>query len=130
MKTNNWDKGLQEDYNNMTKELGRLVLVYPRVDELTYEGQSGEESGMEPGQYEYVFLQELDSEHEVIASGQMDVGDVRFTFQHDSVVEEEGYVSPDEGNTLYKVLRITKVRNQTNNEVIYIKAFGRKLPRR
>lgn len=130
MNQNIWDKGLKQDFDNMTKELGRLVLVYPRQEELTYEGQSNEESGMYPGTFEFVFLQELDSEHEVIASGELAVGDVRFTFRSNSVVEEEGFVSPDKGQTFYKVLRITKVRNQSNNEILYIKAFGRKLPRR
>ena len=122
---------MQEDYNNMTHELGRECIVYPRDDELTYEGQENEDSELGNGVREIVFLQELDSEHEVIASGQMDVGDVNLTFKSDSIAEEEGYVSPDIDSTIkYKILRLTKVRNQSNNAIMYIKGFGKKVPNR
>jgi len=127
---NRFDIGMQEDFNNMTEELGREVLVYPRVDELTYEGQEDENSGRGTGVTEVVFLQELDTQHEMIASGEMKVGDVRFTFKSDSIAEEEGYVSPDSGTTFYKILQFTKVRNQNNNVISYIKAFGKKVPNR
>ena len=126
---NQFDIGMQEDFNNMTQELGREVTVYPRSNDLTYEGQEDTASGLGSGVTEVVFLQELDTEHEVIASGQMDVGDVRFTFKDDTVAEEEGYVSPD-GTIMYKILRLTKVRNQTNNVISYVKAFGKKVPNR
>ena len=121
---------MQEDFDNMTAELGRTCTVYPRSDDLTYEGQEGTSSGLDTGVSETVFLQELDSEHEVVASGQMDVGDVHFTFQNDTVAEEEGYVSPDSGTTNYKILRLTKVKNQNNNVIIYVKGFGKKVPNR
>jgi len=127
---NRWDVGIQEDFNNMTKDLGRECTVYPRDDDLTYEGQEDTSSGLGTGVIEIVFLQELDTEHEMIAQGQMDVGDVRFAFLSDSIVEEEGYVSPDSGTTMYKVLKLTKVRNQQNNVIEYIKAFGKKVPNR
>jgi len=127
---NLWDKGLQTDFNNMTKELGRRVLVYKRDDEMSYEGQSDENSTVEPAISEIVFLQELDTEHEMIASGQMNIGDVRFTFQDNSIAEEEGFVSPDDGTTMYKILKLSKVRNQSTNAIMYIKAFGKKIPGR
>ena len=127
---NYWDNQMQEDFNNMTYELGRSCTVYPRDDDLTYEGQEDTSSGLGTGVSETVFLQELDSEHEVITAGQMDVGDVHMTFRHDTVAVEEGYVSPDSGTTLYKILRITKVKNQNNNVITYVKAFGKKVPNR
>ena len=127
---NRFDIGMQEDFDNMTTELGREVTVYPRADVLTYESQESTDSGLGDGVTEVVFLQELDSEHEMVASGQMNVGDVRFEFLSDSSVEEEGYVSPDTGTTNYKVLKLTKVKNQTNNVIIRIKAFGKKVPNR
>jgi len=127
---NQFDVGMEEDFNNMTYELGREVLVYTRDDVLTYEAQEGTGSGLNTGVTEVVFLQELDSQHEMVASGEMKVGDVRFTFQSDSIVEEEGYVSPDDGITQYKVLSLTKVKGQTNDTVTYIKAFGKKIPNR
>lgn len=127
---NVWDKGLKTDFNNMTKELGRRVLVYKRDDELTYESQEDENSVKEPGVSEIVFLQELDTEHEMVAAGQMNVGDVRFTFQDNTVAEEEGFVSPDNGVTFYKILKLTKVRNQSNNSILFVKAFGKKVPNR
>jgi len=127
---NNWDIGIQEDFNNMTTELGRECLIYSRINVLTYESQEGEGSGLAPGIKEIVFLQELDSTHEMVQAGQMDVGDLRFEFLSDSIVEPECYVSPDEGITMYKILKITKVQNQSNNAVLYIKGLGKKVPNR
>lgn len=114
----------------MTKDLGRECIVYPREDDLNYEGQEGTSSGLGTGVREIVFLQELDSQHEVIATGQLDVGDVKFAFLSNTVAEEEGYVSPDEGTTMYKILRITVVKNQQNDTIMYVKAFGKKTPGR
>lgn len=127
---NQFDVGMQEDFDNMTYELGREVTVYPRSDDLTYEGQEDTASGLGTGVTEVVFLQELDTQHEMIAAGQMDIGDVRFAFQNDTIAEEEGYVSPDGGTTLYKILKLTYVKNQTNNVISYVKAFGKKIPNR
>ena len=121
---------MQEDFDNMTAELGRTCLVYPRNDVVTYEGQENTSSGLSTGVSETVFMQELDSEHEMVSSGQMDVGDVHFTFQNDTVAEEEGYVSPDSGTTNYKILKLTKVKNQNSNVSIYVKGYGKKVPNR
>jgi len=114
----------------MTKDLGRECIVYPRVNELTYEGQEDTNSGYGTGVREIVFVQELDSEHEMNATGQLNIGDVRFCFLSDSSAVEEGFVSPDEGTTYYKILKLTKVRNQQNNVIEYIKAMGKKIPLR
>lgn len=129
MVNNRYDVGLQEDFDNMTKDLGRKVLVYPRDDELTYEGQtSGNIEGVPVS--EIVFLQEIDEENEMVASGQLSVGDVRFTFLHNTIAEEEGFVSPDSGVTFYKILKLTRVGNMQNNEKIFTKGFGKKIPKR
>ena len=130
MMNNQFDTGMQEDFDNMTFDLGREVLVYPRSDTITYESQQAEEEFLKTGVSEVVFLQELDTTHQMVQSGQMNVGDARFTFQHDSVAAEEGYVSPDGGKTMYKILQLTYVRGQTNDVISYIKAVGKKVPNR
>ena len=130
MVNNYWDYQMQEDFDNMTNELGRTCLVYPRDDDLSYEGQEDTASGLGTGASETIFMQELDSEHEMVASGQMNVGDVHLTFQNDTVAAEEGYVSPDSGTTMYKILKLTKVKNQNSNVSIYVKGYGKKVPNR
>lgn len=127
---NQFDVGMQQDFDNMTLDLGRDCLVYSRDDDLDYSGQEDENSGLKIGTTEVIFLQELDTKHEMIASGQMNVGDVRFAFQHNTIAEEEGYVSPDDGKTMYKIIHLTKVCGMNNNEITYVKAFGKKVPGR
>lgn len=127
---NQFDLGMQEDFDNMTYELGRECRVYLRKDDINYEGQEDTSSGLGTYMTEIVFLQELDTQHEMIKAGQMNVGDVRFTFQHSTIAEEEGYVTPDEGKTWYKILQLTDVGNQSNNVRTYMKAFGKKVPGR
>ncbi len=127
---NNWDFGLQQDFDIMTKELGREIIIFLRDDILTSEGQRTEEELALTGIVEVAFCQELDSTHEMIASGLMEVGDVKFQFLSNSCVEEEALVTPDEGITFYKVIKLTKVKNQNNNQVILIKAYGKKIPNR
>lgn len=129
---NRWDVGLKQDYDNMTKDIARdtPVLIFLRDDLLTSEGQRSEEEIAEKGIEETVFLQELDSTNEMVASGLLEVGDVRFEFLSDSIIENEALVTPDYGETFYKVMKMTKVKNQSNDYVIFIKAFGKKIPNR
>ena len=125
---NRYDSGIQEDYNNMTKELGREVTVQTRNDVLTYEGQEGESSGYNTGVTEIVFLQELDTTHEVVQSGEFKVGDVRLIFQADTIAEEEGRVVANSRN--YKIIKLNKIRGQTDDKILEVKAFGVKVPNR
>lgn len=125
---NNYDEGIQEDFDNMTEDLGREVEIFLRVNTLNYEGQEGEDSDLGPSNIETVFLQELDSTHEMVQSGQLNVGDVKLTFQHNSIAEEEGYIKAD-GN-IYKILKLTKLRGMNNNAILEIKGTGKKLPNR
>ena len=125
---NQYDVGAQEDFNNMTLELGREVTVYVRNDTLTYENQQSSDNFYDSGTKEIVFMQELNSKHEMVKSGQLNIGDVNFTFKSDSVAAEEGKVIAD--NKSYKIMLITKVQGMANNEILYIKAFGKKLPNR
>ena len=124
----NYDLGIMEDFDNMTYELGRELPVYPRRYFLSPESQEASEDTKDAAVTEVIFLQELDSKHEVVASGQYKVGDVRFTFMSDTVAEEEGYVV--DGDITYKILEFTKVKNQTNNVVMYVKSYGKKVPGR
>lgn len=143
MVNNYWDDGLQEDFTNMTNELGRNLLVYPRSNVVDYGGQESSSSGLGTPSYEKVFMQEMDSRHEVVQSGQLDVGDVRFFFTGNSIAEEEGYVFDTPSNlfplyfpihfgkiTKYKILQLTKVRNMSNNTIMYIRGYGAKIPER
>ena len=133
---NQYDVGAKEDFDNMTKELGLSVLVYPREESLEREGFEGDARNIEDNpmsaksipREEIVFLQELNSTHEAVASGIFKVGDVRFNFLADSIAEEEGYVVAN-GET-YKILELTRAKNMGSNIIMHIKAFGKKLPNR
>lgn len=117
----------------MTKEMGKEVLVYPRNESLEYSGYEGEShnikdnpmSAKSKGVKEIVFFQELNTEHEVVASGMFKVGDVKFNFMSNSIIEEEGYVV--NGAITYKVIELTKYGVDTITD---IRAFGKKLPNR
>jgi hypothetical protein len=125
---NNFDLDAQEDFNSMTEELGREVLVYPRVNDLNYEGQEDTASGLGTAVTEIVFLQELDSSHEVVASGQLNIGDIKLLFKSNTIAQEEGYVFSD--NLWYKILSLSIIKGQSNNSILYVKAFGKKVPGR
>ena len=73
-------------------------------------------------------MQELDSTHEVVTEGLFKVGDVRFEFKSDSIAEEEAQVN--DGFNDYKILKLTIVKNMSNNKILRIFGFGRKLPER
>ncbi len=132
----NYDEGVQKDFNNMTTELGKERQVLTRDEVLTYEGFEGDSNDIpgEPmsakgmGRMEVVQLQELDSKNEIVTSGLFKVGDVKFTFLSDSIVEEDSYVL-DNGK-VYKVLELTKYKGMGNDIITDIRAFGKKLPNR
>ena len=127
--TENYDEGLKEDFDNMTADFGVQVLVFKREDVINYEGQETEDSErIKHSVAETVSMQELDSTHEMVAAGQLDVGDVKFTFQADSIAKEEGYVQKND--KWYKILEISYIRGISNDKIIYIKAFGKKVPMR
>ena len=125
---NSYDIGIQEDFDSMTEELGTTFIIYHRDYSKTHAGQEGEETEEGFKYTERGSIQELDTKHEMISSGQMNVGDVKLTFKSDTIIEEEFIVSTDDRE--YKVLELTKVRGMSNNNVLYVKAFGKKVPRR
>lgn len=125
---NNWDQGLMEDFDNMTQELGREVKVYKRYLEFTHDEFENENTGEQEYRTETAFVQELDSNSEALASGILSVGDVRFLFKSDSIAEPEGYVI--EGDTKYKIIEVSYIKGQSNNSILYIKAYGKKVPNR
>ena len=124
----NYDIGIQEDFDNMTEELGREVTIFTKDSVLNYESQEGEDSALGAGVKEIVFMQELDSTHEVVTEGLFKVGDVRFEFKSDSIAEEEAQIN--DGFNDYKILKLTIVKNMSSNKVLRIFGFGRKLPER
>ena len=119
---------MQIDFDFMTEEVGRLVKVYPRQDELTYAGQEAIDEDLGLPTEEVALVQELNTTHEVVASGALKVGDVRFTFKSDTVAEEEGYVI--ENGIIYKILDLTYVKGMSQATTVYVKAFGKKIPER
>lgn len=126
---NNYDEGTKCAFDAMTKEIGLLVDVYPRKNVVGYENQEAEDSERTKNAVqEWVSMQELDSTHEMVAAGQLNVGDVKFTFKSDSIIEPEGYVKKNDN--WYKVLELTKVRGINKDEIMWIRAFGKKVPMR
>jgi hypothetical protein len=125
---NQYDVGAQEDFDNMTRELGREISVYTRKFDLDHQGQEDTTSSYEDPVTEVAFLQELDSQHEMIAAGQLNIGDVKIFFLHDSVIGEEDKIIADA--LTYKVINVSIIKGMNNNEVLYIKAFGKKVPGR
>ena len=129
--TEQYDIGMREDFDNMTEDLGREVTIYTREEVLTYEGQSGEDSNNKKyGTKEIAFIQPLDETHEMVASGQLNVGDVRFMFKADTIAKEEFIVSPDDGKTAYKILTITRPEGMANDIPVYVKGYGKIIPDR
>lgn len=129
-----YEAGAEEDFSNMTKEMGKWVLVCPRSESLTYEGFEGDAHNIENNpmsaksqvpRKEKVFLQELESENEVVAAGVFKVGDVKMNFLPDSLAEEEGYVV--DGKKVYKIMQLTRYGAKVITD---IRAFGKKLPNR
>lgn len=125
---NNYDIGIRNDFDTMTNELGRELLIFSKDYVLTFESQESEQTSNDQAKREILFAQELDSTHEAVTSGVFSVGDLHFTAKSDSSVEEEGIIK--DGETEYKIITLTKVRGQTNNVVMMIKGFAKKLPNR
>jgi len=70
----------------------------------------------------------MNSQNETKNSGILAVGDVKFVFQSNSIAEEEGLVFTR--NNWYKIIELTKINGMTNDSILYIKAFGKKVPYR
>jgi len=120
--------GLQKDFDNMTKEVGIKVQVYPRKIEQNYEGHHSEEEDFYESVEETVVIQELNSTHEMVTSGLFDIGDVEVTFLSNSIIEPEGYVFIN--NSWYKIITINYYRGMGQNEIMYVTGFGKKVQRR
>jgi len=125
---NRYDIGLSKDYDNMTLELGRTLVIQNRRPELDYGEQEDTNSDSDSDIKEIIFIQEMDSKHEAIASGVYKVGDVKMFFRSNSQVEEEAIIV--DGDNRYKALEVTSVKGMSNNIPLYIKAFGKKIPGR
>ena len=144
---NQYDAGLKEDFNNMTSELGRTIIIYPRrstlghdsFEVLTFDQDNifGPLSGgigfpitfsSSIQTEEIAFIQELNAENEVVKSGELSVGDLRCVFKADSIAEEEGLIL--DNSNLYKISNITYVRGFGNDIITEIKAKGKKIPKR
>lgn len=126
---NNFSEGMLEDYNNMTYEMGREVKVYTRDYIVNYEGQQTDEDNAKNYRIEVVFIQETETQHEVVDSGQFNVAEVKFNFMDNSIVEEESIIEELKSKKRYKVLKLTKVEGP-DGKIVYIKGFGKKLPDR
>jgi hypothetical protein len=133
---NRYDVGIQKDFDSMTAELGTTFLVLPYQPSLNYEGQETE--GVMYGEEftETGSIQELDSKHEVVSSGEFSVGDVRLTLPSSTKISEEDLVewteNVDKYNkpALYKILSLTRVRGMGSDVITHVKAYGKKMPSR
>ncbi len=126
---NRWDEGIQEDFNNMTAETGnKNVIVYPREESLTYEGQEGPDSGEGDGRQEIAFLQELNTSHDIVSAGIMKVGDVRIVFQHDTIADVESYIRANA--RLYKIMEINFHRGMSGDHIVDVRGYGKRIPGR
>lgn len=137
MNTNQYDVGIQEDFDNMTEDISHIVKIKNRIDYLNYEGQetdySDSDSEVVDKQYtepieEYMFVQELNSKHEMVTSGQLSVGDVRIVAKSNSIIQEESIII--DGDVEYKIIEFTKTGGMSNSAVMSIVAFGKKQPKR
>lgn len=137
MNTNQYDVGIQQDFDNMTLDISHSVTIFKRTDYLDYEGQESYQDNpdgtihnpqYDEGTEEYAFVQELDTKHEMVQSGQMNVGDVRIVFPSTSTVSEECIVN--DNGVDYKILSYTKTGGMSNSAIMSIVAYGKKLPGR
>lgn len=137
METNQYDIGMQEDFDNMTEDISHVVLIKNRTNYLNYEGQEADyddaDSNTVDKQYtepveEYMFLQELSTKHEMVQAGQLNVGDVRIVAKSDSIIEEESIVIDQ--NNEYKITELTRTGGMNNSVTISIIAYGKKQPKR
>lgn len=125
---NRYDYGILEDFNNMTSELATTITVYPRDVEANYEGQEDEQSNNGTGVSESASIVELDEKHEMVTSGQMNVGDLVVTFLADSTVEPESRIVW--GGRTYKILSMKKPKGLQNDIVTYVVGYGKRVPNR
>jgi len=133
---NQYDVGLAQDFDNMTTDIGHYITVYNRKNDLSYEAQETNDESPDGednpyNQYEepyeeIAYLQELDTKHEMVHSGQLNVGDVRVVLKANSEVKEEALIQ--DNNVQYKVIKLTRVGGMTNSVPIWIIAWGQKLP--
>jgi len=140
---NQYDVGMQQDFDNMTHELGSVISIAPRLLMKNYDGSENVyllTFGMDGIGFpilfsaspiyveEVAFVQPLKENHEVVQSGQLDVGDIKCIFKSDSSASEEDTVLFM--GEQYKLQNVTIVRGLSNDAIAYIKAFGKKLPNR
>ena len=137
MMTNQYDVGIQEDFDNMTGDIGHTVLIKNRANYLDYTGNETDYDDADgttvDKQYttpieEIMFIQELNSKNEMVQSGQLSVGDVRIVAKSNSIIQAESIIE-DSGNE-YKIIELTKIGGMNNSNIMAIIAHGKKLPKR
>ena len=135
--TNQYDAGIQEDFDNMTDDIGHPVMIQNRVDYLDNAGQESDYIDIDGNevdqQYtqpveEIMFVQEMNSKNEMVQSGKFAVGDVRIVAKSNSIIKEESLIT--DGNTQYKIIEYTKTGGMNNSYIMSIVAYGKKLPKR
>jgi len=126
---NEFDFGMQEDFDNMTSELGNATVVIRLKQTVKNRfGQEVDGSTYSSPIIETAIVQPIDEKNEILATGAYQIGDVEMTFKSDSVIAEEAlvYLNDEE----YKAIDITKVRSFNNNLITHITCFGKKIPKR
>ena len=125
---NNYDIGGQEDFDNMTSELGTQVEVYLKDPILTSEGQESVLSGYVGPYTETMFIQELGSTHQVGAEGQFELGDLRIAALSGTRLVPEAIIYAN--SNYYKIMELTYIEGMSNKAILAVSAIGRKIPQR
>jgi len=125
---NNWDKNIRGAFDKMTASLGSTATIYPKATVQTRFGFEGATSSFGTGVIEAVSLQEADSQHAMVLSGQLNIGDVQVTFLSNSVIQEEDEIFVN--SKYYKIIKVSRFMGMNSNVVTDIRAFGKLLPKR
>lgn len=141
---NQYDVGMTQDFDNMTHELGEQITLVARNAIESYDGSEGiytdpilfgtigigfpilfSRSASDGSFTEIAFVQPLKAEHEMVKSGQLDIGDIRCFFKSDTKVSEDYFIIHNDG--WFKLLELKIVRGMSNDSIIYVRAFGKKV---
>jgi len=125
---NAWDKRIQTAFNKMTSRLGYTISIYPKSSATTRQGYESSTSTFGTVVSETAFLQELDSQHVMVLSGQLNVGDVSIVFQSSTVIKEEDKITVNSKD--YKIIKISKFMGMNSNVVTDVRGYGKLLPKR
>jgi len=125
---NNYDVGLEEDFNNMTLELGTEITIYPRDFQLGVNGQEIEKSCWKKGIQEIGVVNILGEKDEAVAAGFLEVGDASIVLFGNTIAKVEDVVKKN--NKYFKIIKITPIDGFNNDITVSNTARAVKLSNR